>query len=171
VPHSSDFNARRRRLYREAVRRGLSPREAGHIYTDEMATRKIAAALREKPSLAPEVLKSPAERQLESGISTGHYIFHSDYGAYVRVRIRGHDFYSEQKVRKHYTVVFTAAEVPTRAAIAERVDELLRREPEVQSDRIIVDGFTVEEVQLAPDRTEPPPTVVVRPDFPPLRIE
>ena len=158
MPHSPEFNQRRREQYRLGRLAGLTPRDAGHIYAEKERSVKVAVALSKPTSTTPKMVPSPLVRQQDYARTTSsgrtnpaHYLPHSDYGAYVNVRIDARD--DEGKVSKKFvTVAFKEATVPTREQVMNRVSEYVERNAGRYETAVLI-GYTILGTELVSDRT------------------
>lgn len=92
MPHSEEFNARRRAAYREGKLLGLSSRDAGHLYSMkdvERAASKVAKPDRRERGLPASERQESYAAKIGKGIAESkyQYRFHNSALVYTKVRV------------------------------------------------------------------------------------
>lgn len=122
MPHSAEFNRRRREAYREARRAGLRPRDAGHFYwasEDPRYQTRLNQRLGEEVKAPVKDLGSARERQIQA-VQVGR----DYYPVYTTVRVVTRD--EEGRLQKRwFTIVSKEDKVPTYAELLDRAQEIM----------------------------------------------
>lgn len=128
MAHSERANERRRTLYREARQLGLSPRDAGHVYSEP-----TIGKLREAPAFSGAVALAPSQanrqeahraflevkrqRQVTLLESREDYLAHNYAKHYTKVELALRTTTGELR---HRTVTLTSTESLTRGEVSDR---------------------------------------------------
>jgi hypothetical protein len=149
MPHTPEFNARRRELYRKAVLLGMLPREAGHNYSEAQFQRHATEYFNREAEMPVRQELPPHQRQLESGVSPGQYFYHNYYGTYVKVHIRVRTQEGDIE-RRVFTVVWNDVRRPRYGDIYRAAERYIRE----NSQRYPVELLSLRwgEVVQVPDR-------------------
>jgi hypothetical protein len=122
MPHSAEFNRRRREAYREARRAGLRPREAGHFYwqpSDERFQARLNENFKREVKAPIKDLGSARERQIQA-VQVGRDFF----PVYTKTRIVTRDEDGKVQVR-WFTIVSSVDKIPTYGELYERALEIM----------------------------------------------
>ena len=169
LPHSAEFNRKRREAYRQARAVGLSARQAGHVYwnstSDPRFIRRVNEGFAQPVRLKTVVRESPLERQERAERRAGRelrYIYHNYYPLYVKAKLRVRDQDGTES-NVFLTLAFEVDETPTRGQLFERLQRAFSRKPQNYPYEVL--GISYTTIERVPDRRGVPPRPPTRQAF------
>jgi hypothetical protein len=139
--HGDAANARRRELYLKGRINGLSPRDAGHLYSEEQAKARVAAISERAPKVKTRAMPTLAKRQaaqMRSGLEPSAVLPFDREHVRVRVDFAVTDIRTGRKTREHayVTVAQSKEKRASLKTIADRTRLFLAENEDCYPDTI-----------------------------------